>query len=71
MNIEKAKPGEHITSALALYGVLVVLAGSTNKSLKDGEYVETIVEAVASLGKLPIKPLALDDIARAVNLVKT
>ena len=71
MNIEKAKPGEYITSALALYGVLVVLAGSTNKSLKDGEYVETIVEAVASLSKLSIKPLALDDIARAVDLVKT
>jgi predicted nucleic acid-binding protein len=68
--IEKIeKEGNYITSVLTLYETLVIVAGLTNKSLKDKEFVRTVINSLTGLKGLKVEPLVKDDFAKAVEIM--
>ncbi|MGB9760018.1 MAG: type II toxin-antitoxin system VapC family toxin [Thermoproteota archaeon] len=68
--IESSQRGKYITSSLTLYQTLVILAGLTGKSMKDENLVRSVVDAIKNLPGLDIIPLSLDDLEKAVSLMK-
>ena len=52
------KEGNYITSVLTVYETLVIVAGLTDKSLKDREFVKTVINSFAGLRGLKIEPIA-------------
>jgi predicted nucleic acid-binding protein len=67
--VEEASRGKYATSALTIYQTLVVVAGLTNKNLKD-QLVEDIVNAITSLRGLTVIPLTQKDIIQAISLMR-
>jgi predicted nucleic acid-binding protein len=67
--VEEAPRGKYATSALTIYQTLVVVAGLTNKNLKD-QLVEDIVNAITSLRGLTVIPLTQKDIIQAISLMR-
>nr|WP_244403275.1 type II toxin-antitoxin system VapC family toxin [Ferroglobus placidus] len=63
------KEGNYLTSTLTLYETLVIVAGLTNKSLTDEEFVKTVVESFTSIGGLKIEPLVKEDFAKALDIM--
>jgi len=54
--IEKIeKEGNYVTSSLTLYETLVIVAGLTNKSLKDKEFVKIVFNSIMGLKGLKIE----------------
>ncbi len=68
--IENSPRGEYATSSLAFYEVTMILAGLTNRSLKDRELVNGIIEPMRSLRGLLIAPLRPDDLAQGAELME-
>lgn len=68
--VEEAPRGKYVTSVLALYQTLVIIAGLTGRNLKDKGLVEDILNAVANLPGLIIVPLTFEDAAEAASLMK-
>lgn len=68
--IEKIeKEGSYVTSVLTLYETLVIVAGLTNKSLKDKEFVRTVINSLISLKGLKIEPLLKEDFTKALEIM--
>jgi predicted nucleic acid-binding protein len=67
--IEGSPRGEFVTSSLTLYETLVIIAGLTDKSLKDKGFVEAVVNSVKRIRGLVIEPLKSEDFAKAVDLM--
>lgn len=58
-----------MTSTLTLYQTLMIIAGLTDKNLKDKKLVEKIVNSITSLPGLIITPLTKEDVSKAVSLM--
>lgn len=69
-DVETPPRRKYVTSSLTLYELLVILSGLTGKSLRDAEFVEGMVNAIASLKGLTIKPLISRDMLQALNLMR-
>ena len=68
--IEKIeKEGNYVTSVLTLYETLVIVAGLTNKSLKDKEFVRTVISSITGLKGLKVESLVKEDFAKAVEIM--
>ena len=68
--IEKIeKEGNYVTSVLTLYETLVIVAGLTNKSLKDKEFVRTVISSITGLNGLKVESLVKEDFAKAVEIM--
>ncbi len=63
------KEGNFVTSVLTIYESLVIVAGLTNKSLKDREFVETVINSMTGLKGLKIEPLVKEDFAKAAEIM--
>lgn len=63
------KEGNFVTSALAIYETLIIVAGLTGKNLKDKEIVTTVIDSLTSLRGLKIEPLLKEDFAKAVEVM--
>jgi predicted nucleic acid-binding protein len=68
--VEEAPRGRYVTSSLAIYQALVIMAGLTGRSLKDQELAEEIIRSIMSLPGLIVIPLTPRDVAQAVSLMK-
>lgn len=68
--IESSARGRYVTSSLTIYEVLVILAGLTERTLKDADLVDEAVSGIKSLVGLEIVPLSLGHIERAIKLMK-
>lgn len=67
--IEKIeKEGNYVTSSLTLYEILVIVAGLTDRSLKDREFVRTVINSLDLRG-LKIEPLVKDDFSKALEIL--
>jgi predicted nucleic acid-binding protein len=68
--IEKIeKEGNYVTSVLTLYETLVIVAGLTNKSLKDKEFVRTVISSITGLKGLKVESLVKEDFTKAVEIM--
>jgi len=68
--IEKIeKEGNCITSSLTIYETLVIVAGLTNKSLKDKEFVKIVFNSIMGLKGLKIESLAKEDFSKALEIM--
>jgi len=67
--VESASRGKYVTSSLALYEVVVVLAGLTGRSLRDGGFVGEVLGAVTGLPGLLVVPFSLEDLVEGVELM--
>ena len=68
--IEKIeKEGNYVTSVLTLYETLIIVAGLTNKSLKDKEFVRTVISSITGLKGLKVESLVKEDFAKAVEIM--
>ncbi|MBS7620636.1 type II toxin-antitoxin system VapC family toxin [Candidatus Bathyarchaeota archaeon] len=67
--IEESARGKYVTSTLTLYQTLMIIAGLTDKNLKDKKLVEKIVNSITSLPGLIITPLTKEDVSKAVSLM--
>jgi len=63
------KEGDYVTSTLTLYETLVTVAGLTKKSLREKEFVKTVIRSITGLKGLKIEPLIKEDFARAVEIM--
>ena len=63
------KEGNYTTSVLTIYETLVIIAGLTDKSLRDGEFVKTVINSFAGLRGLKIEPLVKEDFAKALEIM--
>lgn len=68
--IEGASRGKYVTSALTLYQIMVIIAGLTEKNLKERELVEEVVNSIEGLPGLRIMPLTMEDLIEAAKLMK-
>ena len=68
--IERSPRGRYVTSSLTLYEVLVIIAGLTDKSLRDKVFVEEVINSITNLKGLVIEPLRLEDFTRALDLME-
>ncbi len=68
--IEKASRGSYVTSSLTVYEVLVILAGLTEHSLRDEEFVGKVLKAILSLHGLEVVPVLHEDYSRAFELMR-
>ena len=68
--IEEAPRGKYVTSSLTLYQTLVIIAGLTDRSLREQKLVEEITNSITNLPGLKIVPLAEKDMIQATNLMK-
>jgi len=68
--IEKSPRGRYVTSSLTLYEVLVIIAGLTDKSLRDKVFVEEVINSITNLKGLVIEPLKPEDFIRALDLME-
>jgi len=68
--MERAPRGGFITSTLAVYEVLVILAGLSGRSLKDVDFVATVAEGIMQLRGLSIEPLMPVDMRAAHELME-
>ncbi len=59
----------YITSSLTIYETLVIVAGLTNKSLKDKEFVKIVVNSIIGLKGLKVKSLTKEDITKALEIM--
>ena len=66
---EGSPRGSYVTSSLTVYELLVVLAGLTDRSLADREFVGEVIGAATSLPGLSVIPLAEEDHVEAVELM--
>jgi len=68
--IEKIdKERNYVTSSLTLYEILVIVAGLTDRSLKDKEFVRTVINSLTGLKGLKIEPLVKDDFSKALEIL--
>ena len=67
--IENSPRGEYVTSSLAIYETLVIIAGLTGKNLKDKSFVEEVVNSITHIKGLAIEPLKPEDFAQALDLM--
>ena len=58
-----------MTSTLTLYETPVIVAGPTNKSLKNREFVRTVINSITSLKGLKVEPIVKDDFMKAVEIM--
>jgi predicted nucleic acid-binding protein len=65
--IECSPRGNYVTSSLSLYQALVILAGLTDKTLKDSDFVESITKAIIGIKGLLIEPLTTEDSTKALD----
>lgn len=65
--IENSPSGDYVTSSLSLYEALVSLAGLADKTLKDLDFVESIIKALNGIKGLMIEPLMPLDYATAID----
>ncbi len=65
--IEKER--NFVTSTLTLYETIVIVAGLTNNSLKDENFVKTVIDSFESLKSLKIEPLVKEDFANGVEIM--
>ncbi len=63
------KEGNYITSVLTIYETLVIVAGLTDKSLKDKDFVKTVINSFVGLRGLKIEPLVKEDFAKALEIM--
>ena len=63
------KKGNCIISSLTLYETLVIVAGLTNKSLKDKEFVKIVVNSIIGLKGLKVESLTKEDITKALEIM--
>ena len=68
--IERSPRGRYVTSSLTLYEVLVIIAGLTDKSLRDKVFVEEVINSITNLKGLVIEPLKPEDFIRALDLME-
>ena len=68
--IENAPHGKYVTSSLTLYETMVIIAGLTGRSLRDGSLVEGVINPITNLKGLMIDQLRLEDLLQAVDLMK-
>ena len=67
--IEDSPRAEYVTSSLTLYETTMILAGLTNRSLKDRELVNGVIEPITSLKGLKIAQLRPEDLTQATELM--
>jgi len=67
--IENSPSGGYVTSSLSLYEALVSLAGLANKTLKDYEFVESVIKALNGIKGLMIEPITPADYTTAIDLM--
>ena len=67
--IENSPSGGYVTSSLSFYEALVSLAGLANKTLKDYEFVESVIKASNGIKGLIIEPLMPADYTTAVDVM--
>ena len=68
--IETSRRGEYMTSSLTLYETVVIMAGLTDSSLRNLEFVKTVIGTITSLMGLEITPLEDRDLINAIELMK-
>ena len=68
--VEHGGRGEYVTSTLTLYEAAVILAGLSGRSLKDREFLESIINPITSLPGLEIAALREKDLTQALELME-
>ncbi|MGQ4833803.1 MAG: type II toxin-antitoxin system VapC family toxin [Candidatus Asgardarchaeia archaeon] len=68
--ISESTPGMFLTSAISIYETTVVLAGLTNRTLKDTQLIDTILSAFSKLNGLEIIPISKETLFEAYNIMK-
>jgi len=69
--VERSPPGEFVTSSLAIYETIVILAGLIGKNLKDLAFVQSVITDITRLRGLKIAPLTTNDLKKALKLMQT
>jgi len=67
--MEIAQRGEYVTSALTLYETLVIISGLTGKNLKDKNFVQQVINPIASIKGLTIESLKSEDFKKGADLM--
>ena len=68
--IEEATRGRYVTSGLAVYECVVILAGLTGRNLKEESFIEAVVNAITGLKGLRIEEMKSEDVIQSVHLMK-
>jgi len=68
--IETSRRGEYMTSSLTLYETVVIMAGLADSSLRNLEFVKTVIGTITSLMGLEITSLEDQDLINAIELMK-
>jgi len=68
--IEEGPRGKYVTSSLTVYETLVIIAGLTGGSLKDGLFVDRVLDSMTNLKGLVIVPLVPEDYVQASDLMR-
>ena len=68
--IEEGPRGKYVTSSLTVYETLVIIAGLTDRSLKDGLFVDRVSDSMTNLKGLVIVPLIPEDYVQASDLMR-
>lgn len=63
------KEGNYITSVLTIYETIIIVAGLTDKSLRDGEFVKTVIKSFTGLKGLKIESFIKEDFAQALDIM--
>jgi Predicted nucleic acid-binding protein, contains PIN domain len=67
--IANSSPREYVTSSLAIYQALYVLAGLAGTNLKNKLFVQQITTSLTQIKGLTIESLKLEDLTNAAELM--
>ncbi len=67
--VEQSSLGSYVTASPSIYEVMVILAGLTNKKLKNNEFTRRIIEAITNLRGLMIEAVTHEEILSAQRLM--
>ena len=67
--IESSASKEYVTSSLAVYETLVIMAGLAGKNLKDKTFAEDVVHSFTHMKGLTIEPIKIEDFTYATGLM--